>query len=278
MEELKEELKELRQKKQDLIDKGMQIRDQLAEFETYLKNNKKTIFIESAEPLLSTNQSAMSLNSKKTSLNQLNAATRQITGIVFKDVNKKWLKDHIWLYEMTVVLKVIQFQMFLTINKKNLKENEILDIKCTLSNIEQCYLNELTPWIDTLTKLKNFTHLMSAFSEYNDQNIFRMKILNKLESKKIVTIKESTEEGGGLIAYVHDSHASKKIYVKFNWRLQLNPQTTSIDHIFDIDGIDNEFVTANEEIFKNFCKRGLKKNELEKLWYDLCVAINEYKQ
>lgn len=41
--------------------------------------------------------------------------TGQVTGITFKDVNRKWLRDDVYMYIAKVVTKTISFNLQLTV-------------------------------------------------------------------------------------------------------------------------------------------------------------------
>lgn len=49
---------------------------------------------------------------------KLSKISSQMTGITFKDVNKKWLKDDIYLYTARVITKTITFNLELTVDFK----------------------------------------------------------------------------------------------------------------------------------------------------------------
>ncbi|XP_008559298.1 uncharacterized protein LOC103579634 [Microplitis demolitor] len=270
-----EELKKLEETRKELLDKAIELRNKLSENQKSSGTNKIPInrdeVITTIEELLP--RKSLSKNNNTKTLGELSST---VAGIVYQNTSKKWLGDNIWQYAAMIELKDLKFKLKVTIDKKSPKNNEIVDITCSFIRTEICYLQEVSPWVLELAKIKNFSFLMSAFSEYGCQCAVRKKILDKLKNKKIVTLESCQDERGGIIAYIHSSKNADKSYAKYLWRTQLNPKTMAINHVFTIEEVDDGFLNANQQIIENFCKKPLKKEDLEELWNDLCIAIDEY--
>ncbi|XP_011301343.1 uncharacterized protein [Fopius arisanus] len=272
------ELQKLREKKDELIKRVLELRDTFQQNSSLNRHKKLNLDDDIRERL--SNESPQKDLPKKSSdedrfIVRLVDATQQATGITFQDVDKKWLRDNVWHYTSKVIMKVLKFNLDLTVDLKDGVDNEILDITCRFVKVVDCHLQEITPWVTEFTKVKKMTYLMSAFSEYNDQCIVRQKILDKLNQQEFITIEKCGT--GGYTIYIHSPSSATRQYVNFLWTTVLNQKTRTIDHSFVIDAIDDEFIKGNQDLLEDFCKKGLKKDELESLWGDLCTAVNTYK-
>lgn len=49
--------------------------------------------------------------------------TGQVTGITFKDIDRKWLRDNVYMYTAKVITKTISFNVNLTVTLQVRKEN-----------------------------------------------------------------------------------------------------------------------------------------------------------
>lgn len=58
---------------------------------------------------------------------------------------------------------------------KHLDNFKIDNIMCYFTNIDDCYMLEISPWFEKITSIKNFSLLMSGINNYNNHNI-----INKL--------------------------------------------------------------------------------------------------
>lgn len=54
-------------------------------------------------------------------------AAKNVTGISYKEVDKLWQKDNIWLYKATVVMKILKFKVELTI-KQEVNNKQLISI------------------------------------------------------------------------------------------------------------------------------------------------------
>ncbi|XP_015109970.1 uncharacterized protein LOC107036492 [Diachasma alloeum] len=272
------ELKQLRAKKDELIKRVLQLRDKLEQKKNSGNKQKKVLLGDDIRERLSREPPPEALpkasNDEERFIVRLVDATQQATGISFQNVDKKWLRDNVWNYTSKVIMKVLKFNLDLTVDLKDGVDNEILDITCRFVKVVDCHLQEITPWVAEFTRAKKMTYLMSAFSEYNDQCIVRQKILDKLNPQKFITVDKCGT--GGYTIHIHSPASSKKQYVNFLWTTEFNPKTRAIDHCFKIDGIEGDFVQENQELLEDFCKKGLRKEELETLWSELCTAVNAY--
>ncbi|KAI4499737.1 hypothetical protein M0802_004993 [Mischocyttarus mexicanus] len=206
--------------------------------------------------------------------------TRRISGIKFENTTKNWIKNCIYKYTTNVDTKVIKFHLELTVDLKNDPDFEIVDITCHFLDLKPCYLKEITSWVQSFSKLKNLSFLMSAISDYNYCNHFRQKIVTSLKENNYANIYEREEENGGVLLDIKSPKNSNNIYLKYLWVLNYVERTCRIDHHFLITATDFglKFVNENTSLIKKFCKLSLKKQDLVELWAELCDAINTYDQ
>ncbi|KAK0167972.1 hypothetical protein PV327_001818 [Microctonus hyperodae] len=269
--EADQELIALKKLRDELMETALTRRDKLSEHLKTQKTKRKNVKI-----TLANETTFLKDVQFPEHVAELIKLTQNAVGFMYNNINKKWIKDSIWLYNVDVSMKSLNFNLDLTVDQKD-DNNEIIDIMCHFNEgIDSSLFQEIYPWVLSTTKDKNFSFLMSAFSEYNEKYILRKKILFKLVNKKFVTIKKCTEEEGGLIIYIHSPKSLEKYYAEYLWKLKMNLITKSIDHCFTIDCLDQDFVDANQNVIEDFCKRGLKRDQLEKLWNDLCFAIDQY--
>ncbi|XP_066598116.1 uncharacterized protein [Prorops nasuta] len=202
-----------------------------------------------------------------------------VNGIEFNDVDKQWVKDNIYKYEAIVVLTHIKFFIELLIDKEE-SAFQVLDITCHFVQLDNKYIQEVTPWTELLTKQKNFSLFMSAVSDYNEWSALRSKILNDGKTKNYVTILNTCEKGGGISINMHLSHNSKLIYLKLNWVLQFVEKKLKIENFFTITSTKEGagFVEEYKELLKNICCKVLKRNELLRLWSNLYSSMNQYEE
>jgi len=190
-------------------------------------------------------------------------------------VERNWVHDEIYCYDVIVVTKTFQFSLQLMVNVQDKGKFQVEDINCHYLNMEQCYIEEVEPWTLRFTRDKNLSHLIAAVAEYNDLSIERGKILRNLQSKKYASMEKCNVNGGGIFVYVYPPWGNDEVLFKFQWCTKFVDKTWRIEHIFSIDPVqaDEEFIEDNRDVLRGFCKIGLRKNELEKLWSDLCTAI-----
>lgn len=126
--------------------------------------------------------------------------------------------------------------------------------------VDSCILQELTPWVNTLTKEMNFSYLMSGnlliinyfifhlcvriyffsvFSDYNEQCLCRNKMLSTLKRTKYGTLEKNSKEGGGVIIFIHSPKKPKQSIAEYLWQLQFHPKLRSVNHIFSISNIND---------------------------------------
>lgn len=137
---------------------------------------------------------------------------------------------------------------------------------------------EISPWVLDLTKMKNFSFLMSATSDYSEQRLIRSKILRQLEVEKYGSMRQCNKNNGGILIDVHSPNNTNQVYLKFEWCIRFLKPTWHIEHCFTINPVEKgvEFAEDNHELLNNFCKTGLKKDYLKDLWTKLCSAIDHY--
>ncbi|CAD1473929.1 unnamed protein product, partial [Heterotrigona itama] len=204
--------------------------------------------------------------------------SRQISGITFENIDKKWLHDNIYKYTTYLVTKTLNFYIDLTVKLEDEKEFEICDITCHFINIDKCYMLEIEPWIQNMTKMKNFSFLTSAISQYNEQSILRNKILEKMVAEKYVSYKQCTDENGGILIDVHSTENKKQVYLVFQWSVLFLERYWRIEHHFIInpEEIGIPFAEENQTLLMKFCEPNLTKENLIDLWNNLCLAIDVY--
>ncbi|KAK1129975.1 hypothetical protein K0M31_019666 [Melipona bicolor] len=204
--------------------------------------------------------------------------SRQVSGITFKNIDKKWLHDNIYKYATYLVTKTLNFYVELTVKLEGEKEFEICDITCHFINIDKCYMLEIEPWVQNMTKMKNFSFLTSAISQYNEQSILRNKILKKMVAENYVSCKECTDENGGILVHVHSTENKKRVYLIFQWSILFLERYWRIEHHFIINSgeIGVTFAEENQTLLLKFCEPNLTKENLIDLWNNLCLAIDIY--
>lgn len=210
--------------------------------------------------------------------NKLCDFSHHLTGIMFKDAKKDWINDKIYKYTANVVTKAISFYLELTIDLKDDPDFEVIDITCHFMDVPPCFMLEMTPWVQFLAKLKNFSFFMSAISDYSQYNVLRNKIINSLRSNNYINFYDHEEDNGGILLDLKSRRNPDQIYLKYQWSLKFFEKTCHIEHYFTINATEfgMEFVEANTSLLKQFCKLNLKKKDLIELWAQLCSAIDAY--
>ncbi|XP_014602105.1 PREDICTED: uncharacterized protein LOC106785842 isoform X2 [Polistes canadensis] len=190
--------------------------------------------------------------------------SQRITGIKFKNSTKNWIKDKIYKYTTSVDSKTINFYLELTVDLKVLIYNK--------------FIKKITSWVQSFSKLKNLSFLMSGISDYSYCNRFRQKVITSLKENNYANIYEREYEGGGILLDIKSPKNPNHIYLKYLWTLNYVERTCRIDHHFIITATDFgvEFVEENTPLIKKFCKLNLKKQDLVELWAELCTAIEIY--
>ncbi|KYN16597.1 hypothetical protein ALC57_11106 [Trachymyrmex cornetzi] len=256
-----EEIIQLRALKEHLLKKIIYLEDRLKERDQEENGRKKSINFNTT--LLPDDDYKLSESLSTKYKANLCEVTAQVTGITFENVDRKLLRDNIYIYVA-----------------KNLSDDfNIKNIICYFNkNIHDSYILEISPWFQKITNMKNFSLLMSALSDYNTKNIFRSKILHSLEIQKYVNFEQCTQENGGILVHVHSSVDIEKSYVIFQWSMKFLELTWQIEHFFTVKSTDigMEFSEENCSLLKEFCKFNLTENSLVELWEKLCIAIDTY--
>ncbi|CAK9817218.1 hypothetical protein ANTQUA_LOCUS9287 [Anthophora quadrimaculata] len=221
-------------------------------------------------------------NEKETSpeynVNQLCNVSQQITNIKFENTERKWLNDNVYLYTTFLMTKVLKIYVELTVKLEGEAEFEISDITCHFVNIEECYMLEIGKWVQNITKMRNFSLLTSAISQYNEQHLLRKKLLDKLKAGKYANCEQCNSKNGGIVIYIHSPRNARQIYLIFHWSLIFLERTWQIEHHFLINPSETEstFAERNRNLLEEFCKASISKEDLMNLWYNLCSAVDSY--
>ncbi|XP_071562294.1 uncharacterized protein [Temnothorax nylanderi] len=252
-----EEIIQLRELKEELLKKVIRLRDKMKDQE---ENGRRE---------------SINFDTYKAKLCEI---TGQVTGITFKNVDRKWLRDDTYMYMAKVITKTISFNVELTVTFKDQNEFKIEDIMCHFINVHDCRMLEISPWFLKITNMKNFSLLMSALSDYNENDILRSKILHNLELKKYSSVEQCTQEDEGILVHMHSPVNTDKNYVICRWTMKFLDLTWRIEHFFTMKSTDigMEFSEENRSLLKEFCKIGLTKNNLVELWERLCIAIDAH--
>lgn len=201
--------------------------------------------------------------------------TRQITGIKFKNVDRKWMNDNIFKYTANLVTSVLKIFIELTIKREGEKEFEVQDITCHFVNLDHCYMLEIQSWVQDICRKKNFSLLTSAISQYSEVCKGRSTLLEQLVKKKYATWEQCVEENGGVKLFLR---SPKNVYVEFQWSLKFLENSGQCEHFFNInstpEGVD--FVEKNHKLLSHFCKKRITDKKLIELWHDICNAIDLY--
>ncbi|XP_076182516.1 uncharacterized protein LOC143154344 isoform X2 [Ptiloglossa arizonensis] len=204
--------------------------------------------------------------------------TRQITGVTFKNIDKNWLEECIYQYRTDLEIADLRIFVELTVKLEGEKEFEIYDIKCHLLEMNKSYVLEIMPWMKNICRMKNFSLLISAFSQYNKENILRTEILNETNFKQYVKYENCTNKNGGILISVHSSKSEQKIYMYINWSLYFLKRTWQIGHMFNMETTDEGFAKENYDLLNNFTKEDLEEESLKDLWKKMICALDQYEK
>ncbi|XP_076233934.1 uncharacterized protein LOC143178892 [Calliopsis andreniformis] len=267
-----QELINLQNLKAELLEKAYTLIGQLKEQE----KNKESVTFDISNITKSVSNTEKNMSEETEML--LCKVASQVTGITFTDIDKKWLKDDLYCYTTKLVTKSISILIKLIVDIKEDVEFEIQDITCHFISIDPCYMLEIEPWTLKITKMKNFSLLVSEISQYNQQYQLRKKIVHSLEVQKYGTARKYTKEKGGFLIDIHSPENVQNVYLELQWSLCFMDRTWRIEHFFNIVASEKgiEFVKENQDTLQNFCKRNISKIELINLWQQLCIAIDKY--
>ncbi|XP_011254442.1 uncharacterized protein LOC105250177 [Camponotus floridanus] len=272
-----EEVIQLRKLKEKLLKKAIQLKDKLKDQEDKHQSLINITLPSDNEDHKSSKPQSIKYKTK------LCEIAGQVMGITFKDINKKWLHNNTFIYTAKVITKTFSFNLELTVvfadtHTLHLDYFKIDNIMCYFTNIDDCYMLEISPWFEKITNIKNFPLLISALSDYIANNNLRSKILNSLKSRKYATVQQYTQENGGILVYIHSSMKTEENYLIFQWTMKFLELTWHIEHFFIVKptNIGIKFSEENRTLLKQFCEIGLTKNKLVELWDRLCIAIDNY--
>ncbi|OAD46930.1 hypothetical protein WN48_08948 [Eufriesea mexicana] len=268
------ELYELKELKKKLITKAYNLIEKLKKQEDYqqtvtlkLTNTTKTvntseeIFLEQDEHILC-------------------EISRRISGIIFENIDKKWLHDNVYKYTAYLKTKALSFYIELIIKLKDEEKFEICDITCHFINIDKCYMMEIELWVQIMTKMKSFAFLTSAISQYNDMSTARNKILEMLKAEKYIDYEQCTDENGGILIYIHSTKRVNQVYLIIQWSLMFLEQTWKIENHFIIESteIGVKFAEENNSLLKKFCKLNIARKNFIDLWNEMRFAVDLYEE
>ncbi|XP_053973964.1 uncharacterized protein LOC128873935 isoform X1 [Hylaeus volcanicus] len=206
--------------------------------------------------------------------------TSKISGITFEDIEKKWLRKNIYQYTTHLVTTTVQFLLQLIVKLEKEKEFEIHDIVCHPINVNKCYMLEIQPWMENISRMNNFSLLTSAISQYNQEIIVRKKILSDLQVKRYVNCKDCTKKKGGISVSIHSPKNVEQIYLNLQWSLLFVERTLQIQHFFFIVPLETgaAFAKENMDLLNNVHEVSLEKEDITRFWKELIDAINEYEK
>ncbi|CAL7934876.1 unnamed protein product [Xylocopa violacea] len=204
--------------------------------------------------------------------------TRKVTGISYENVDRKWLHDKIYKYTAKLITDVLNVNVELIVKIENEEEFEISDVTCHFINTNKCRMLEIEPWIQNYTKMKNFSLLTSAITEYNEKSTVRQKMLDSLKAKQCAYYEECQDKNGGFYVYLHSPKDIKCIHIKFQWSVLLLKRSLHMGHYFIIQTTKNglKFVKKNKPLLQKFEKKNFTRQELYFLWSELCSAVDLY--
>ncbi|XP_015610478.1 uncharacterized protein LOC107275152 [Cephus cinctus] len=207
-------------------------------------------------------------------------ASRHATGVSFKNVDRKWLKHDTYLYTAYVKMKVARFFLDLTVETKGESELKILDITCHFVGVADCYLLEITPWVQQIATAKDFSYMMTVLSDHSEQCVLRVKILDKVNKNKYVTVKQCEEGIGGFVILINSHTDNEPNSIKVQWSLKYTERSCRIDHKFQMWAVGSglEFMKENSQIVENFYRKSLNETDLDKIWSDLLDAIDKFEE
>ncbi|XP_076752674.1 uncharacterized protein LOC143424490 [Xylocopa sonorina] len=202
--------------------------------------------------------------------------TRKITGISYENIEKKWLHGNTYKYIANLITNALNANIELTVKIESEEKFEVSDITCHFVNVKKCYIIEIKPWVQIITRMKNFTFLTSAISEYNEKSIVRQKLLDSLKCGKYAYYEECVVENGGFYVHLHSPKNTKYIYLTFQWSVLFSERTWQIGHYFIVNPTENGlmFAQRNESLLQKFDKKNATREELHSLWSELCSALD----
>ncbi|XP_076652835.1 uncharacterized protein LOC143359062 [Halictus rubicundus] len=206
--------------------------------------------------------------------------TRQVTGIKFQNIVRKWMNDDIFKYTADIVTSDLNFIIELAVKIEGDNEFEIQNITCHFIGFHDCYMLEIKSWIQDISKKKNFSLLVSAFSHYSEKYKIRKNILDQLQEKKYATWEPCVEKDGGIMVFIQSPQNIKEhhVYLQFQWSLIFLEKFWQSEHFFDIQPTPEgeDFAKENHDLLRNFCKKCITTKELIGLWHKICNAIDLY--
>ncbi|KYM75549.1 hypothetical protein ALC53_14043 [Atta colombica] len=213
-----EEIIQLRALKKQLLEKVTYLENRLKNQEE--NGHKKSIDFNTT---LFPDEHELSESSSTKYKAKLCEITAKVTGITFENVDRKLLRDDIYIYTAEHLNDDFKIKKIMSYFNKN--------------KYHYCIL-EISPWFQKITNMTNFSLLMSTLSDYNAKNIFRSKILQSLEIQKYASSEQYTQENGGILVYVHSSVDTEKSYVIFQWTMKFSDLTWQIEHFFTVKSTD----------------------------------------
>ncbi|XP_046744806.1 uncharacterized protein LOC124410461 [Diprion similis] len=277
-EEVDEELIELRKVKEKLIQRTIELRNELDAWEkaggkTHNKTEKDFLPEENEfKDFFCQRDPGNGLNKKCVTVSSF------MLGFKFNGVDKKWISDHKYLYTANVKSKVLEFFVEITVNSKDSEKNvEVLEVECRFDSVKKCYLLEIAPWIQQFTEAKDTTNLFGAVSDYTEQNIIRAKILNQLKNREVVSVEEFIDDDGGIMILLHSKNNTDLVYLEIRWILRFLESVWCIDNFFIISQFSagDNFLAAHSQLLKKFCQCKINQTELEDLWNQLCNVVEQ---
>ncbi|XP_029052730.1 uncharacterized protein LOC114880652 isoform X1 [Osmia bicornis bicornis] len=263
-------LKKLREK---LLLKASDLFEELKKQE----RNQQKVIIRQWEPCTVQNTSNIE-NKAEQYEHKLCEISQKMSGIAFKDIDRKWINNNLYQYTTLAVINPLKFHVELLVKIEREKEFEICSIKCDYININKCYRLEIDPCIQNIIKMKNFSLLTSAMVHYTEQNMIRKKIIDNLRVKNYLNYELCMDDNGGIIINVHSPENVQQTYLKMNWTILFVERIWKHEHYFVIDVLEagDNFAEENRMLLEEFCEPMLTKQNLIDLWKKLCSVLDSY--
>lgn len=259
-----QELKKLKARKEHLIEKASGLLRKLKDQEEHVhvvKIKKSTVKRTPMNEKLAEQYNKLSM-------------LKEITGISFQNTDRKW-HNGTFKYMTSLRSDSLNMEIELTVKPEANDRSEVCDIACNVTDLHQCYMSELKSLLKFVVRKKSFSLLISAISQYNEQNLIRRKLLDKLKATNYISYEECSNKHGGILVHVHSPNNLTCEYLTVQWVIGFRKNCWYLENHFSIEA-EPGFVESNNVLLENFSQGTKTKEELVELWSKLCFGIDVY--
>ncbi|XP_017884991.1 uncharacterized protein LOC108627909 [Ceratina calcarata] len=261
-----QELKELKELKTQLVEKASKLLTKLKDQE----ENQKVIKIKESNVTKSVKEKLPE------EYNKLSVCSKEVSGIAFKNIDRKWIHDNIYKYTTSLISESLNVDVELIVKLECDDKSEVCDLACNFKDLHQCYMFEVDSWYKFVIRKKNFSLLTSGIFQYNERNLVRRRLLNKLKDTNYISYEECLDKHGGILIHVHSPRSIAREYLTCQWVIAFTKRCWQLENHFNIDVTETEFAERNNVLLANFVRKNTTKEELTDSWSKLCFAIDLY--